>query len=182
MNLGELEILFDEDDIDFDAPTRDQLFTMYGIFLKDFHKTPLIHKEKKVTFNTNPSKHPLFKGKFQGFVHIVTRDNKHNDKRQYDRDRANRIHWVKPILENWQSPQISYFEQHNKDGELQYFYWLQTRSFIVILRELNPDLLLVTAYCVDDYQVTQFRRQLNEYRNKNYCAKKIPTRGRETQL
>ena len=166
MNFDELEILFDEDEMSIDGPTKGQLYQMYGIFLADFHKTTLLHKGKRVMFNNNPSKHPLFRGKFQGFVHLVTRDNKYNDRRQYDRDRANRIHWIKPILENWQSPQISYFEQNNKDGELQYFYWLQAHSFIVILRELNPDLLLVTAYCVDDYQVSQFRRQLNEYRNR----------------
>ena len=38
--------------------------------------------------------------------HLITRDNKYNDKRQYDRDRANRIHWVRPILENWQKEPI----------------------------------------------------------------------------
>lgn len=166
MNFDELEILFDEDEMSIDGPTEDQLFKMYGIFLNDFHKTILLHKGKRVIFNTNLSKHPLFRGKFQGFVHLVTRDNKYNDRRQYNRDRANRIHWIRPILENWESPQISYFEQYNKDGELQYFYWLQAHSYIVILRELNPDLLLVTAYCVDAYTKVQFRKQLNNYRNK----------------
>jgi hypothetical protein len=166
MNFDELEILFDEDEMSIDGPSKDQLYKMYGIFLTHFHKTPLQHRGKKVVFNTNSSKHPLFKGKVQGFVHLITRENKYNDKRQYDRDRANRMHWVKPILENWENPKVSYFEQHNKDGELQYFYWLQAHSFVVILRELNPDLLLVTAYCVDAYQVSQFRKQLSEFRKK----------------
>ncbi len=164
MYIEEFEILFD--DLDIDGPTFDQLYDMYGIFLDDFHKNTLIHKGKKVVFNKNPSKHPLFKGKFQGFVHVVTRDNKYNDKRQFDRDRANRMHWIKPILDNWQSPLVSYFERLNKDDEMQYFYWVQQLSFIVILRELNPDLLLVTSYCVDDYNIGQFRKYLNEYRNK----------------
>ncbi len=166
MNLDELEILFDEDELDFDGPTKDQLFTMYGIFLNDFHKTPLLHKGRNITFNKNVSKHPLFKGKYQGFVHLITRDSKYTDRRRYDRDRANRVHWVKHILDNWQNPEVSYFEEHNSDGDLQYFYWVQSLNFIIILREVTPNLLLVTSYCVDNYQITQFRKQLNAFRNK----------------
>lgn len=166
MLLDELEILFDESELDFDAPTKEQLFYMYGIFLNHFHKTPLIHKGKKVVFNTNLSRHPLFKGKFEGFVHVVTRKSQYTDRREYDRERANRVHWIKPILDNWQDPLVSYFERLNDDGKLQYFYWVQSLSFIVILREFAPDLLLVTSYCVDDFNITQFRRYLNEYRRR----------------
>jgi hypothetical protein len=166
MNLDDFEILFDEDELDFDRPSRDQLFRMYGIFLTDFHKTPLIHKGRNVTFNTNNSNHPLFKGKYEGFVHIVTRKSNYTKKRQYDRDRANRIHWIKPILNNWKNPLVSYFERVNDDGNLQYFYWVQPLNFLVILREVTPNLLLVTSYCIDNDNVKQFRKYLNEYRNK----------------
>ena len=165
MPLDELQILFDEEDLDIDAPSNDQLYTMYGNFLNDFHKTPLIHKGRRVIFNTSRSRHPLFRGKFEGFVHVVTRKSQYTDKRQYDRDRANRIHWIKPILDEWQNPLVSYFERVNDDGQLQYFYWVQTLSFLVILRELTPDLLLVTSYCIDNQNIGQFRKYLNEYRN-----------------
>lgn len=56
MSLDELEILFDEADLDFDAPTSNQLYIMYGHFLNHFHKTPLIHKGRRIVFNTNPGK------------------------------------------------------------------------------------------------------------------------------
>ncbi len=164
MALDELELLFDEDDLDFDAPTGDQLYIMYGHFLNDFHKSPLIHRGKKVIFNTNRSRHPLFKGKFEGFVHVVTRKSQYTEKRQYDRDRSNRVHWIKPILDDWQNPLVSYFERVNDDGLLQYFYWVQSLSFLIILRELNPDLLLVTSYCIDAHNIGQFRKYYNEYR------------------
>ncbi len=104
MPLDELEILFDEDDLDIDAPTNDQLYIIYGHFLDNFPKTPLIYKRRRVIFNTNRSRHPFFKGKFEGFVHVVTRKSQYTDKRQYDRDRANRVHWIKPILDIWESP------------------------------------------------------------------------------
>lgn len=104
MPLDELEILFDEDDLDIDAPTNDQLYIIYGHFLDNFPKTPLIYKRRRVIFNTNRSRHPFFKGKFEGFVHVVTRKSQYTDKRQYDRDRANRVHWIKPILDIRESP------------------------------------------------------------------------------
>ncbi len=166
MQLEDLEILFDEDDLDFDAPSKEQLYIMYGHFLNDFDKAPLIHRGKKVIFNTNISRHPLFKGKYEGFVHVITRKSDYTHKRQYDRDRANRIHWIKPILDNWQSHLVSYFERINNEGQTQYFYWVQSKKFLIILRELNPDLLLVTSYCIDDFNIGQFRKHLNEYRDR----------------
>lgn len=166
MEIEDFEILFNEEDLDFDGPSKSQLFTMYGIFLNDFHKSPLIHRGKKVVFNNDRTKHPLFKGKYQGFVHLVTRESKYTSRRQYDRDRANRIHWVRPILENWESSFVSYFEENNADGELQYFYWVQSLDFMIILREVSPDLLLVTAFCVDDYEKQNFSKKLKKYREK----------------
>ncbi|OMP74808.1 hypothetical protein [[Flexibacter] sp. ATCC 35208] len=166
MPLDELDLLFDETELSIDAPTAEQLYEMYGHFLHDFCHTPLIHRGKIVTVNRNLSHHPLFKRKFEGFVHVVTRKSGYTDKRQYDRDRANRIHWIKPILDNWDSPLVSYFERVGDDSALQYFYWVQTLQFVVILREVSPDLLLVTAYCVDKYNTEKFRKYLNEYRER----------------
>lgn len=166
MNIDDFELLFDEAEMDIHGLTNDQLFRIYGIFLNDFHKNPLILNGRRITFNTNKSRHPQFKGKYQGFVHLITRDNKYNDKRQYDRDRANRIHWVRLILENCQRPIVSYFEEYNSDAVKQYFYWVQPLDFIIILREVSTDLLLVTAYCVDNYNKTQYRNKLNNFRNR----------------
>jgi hypothetical protein len=50
--------------------------------------------------------------------------------------------------------------------KIQYFYWVQSLSFIVLLRELTPDLLLITAYCVDSLNIGQLRKRLNKYRSK----------------
>ena len=57
MSLDELEDLFDLDDLSIDAPTPEQLFTMYGIFLKDFVKTKITVLGKELTVNTSKSKH-----------------------------------------------------------------------------------------------------------------------------
>jgi hypothetical protein len=164
--IGELELLFDEDDLDYDCPTGDQLYSIYGIFLDHFHRSPLIHRERKIIFNTSKSRHPLFRGKFEGFVHVVTRKSQYTERREYDRDRANRIHWIKTILDNWESPRVTYFERRNDKNELQYFYWVQSLKFIVILREVHPDLLLVTAYCLDDFNTRQYKKYYEEFKGR----------------
>ncbi len=162
--MDELEILFETEDLHIDGPSEDQLYKIYGCFLDDFHKTPLVHRGKTVTFNKNRTRHPLFKGKFDGFVHIVTRKSNYKDRREFDKNRANRIHWIKPILNNWQNSEVSYFERINDKGVLQYYYWAQSLNFLVILKECTQNLLLMTAYCVDEYNISQYRKYLNEYR------------------
>ncbi len=171
MLIEDFELLFEEDELDIEGPTPDQLYKMYGHFLNDFHKTPLIHRGRKVVFNTKLSRHPQFRRKFEGFVHVITRKSNYTDKRQYDRYRANRIHWIKKILDNWENGLITYFERGEAE-ELQYFYWAQPLKFLVILRELTPDLLLVTSYCIDDHNIGQFRGYLEEYRQKKTPLRK----------
>jgi len=60
---------------------------------------------------------------------------------------------------------VSYFEEYNNNNELQYFYWVQNLEFIIILRVVSPNLLLVTSYCVDTDNVSYFRKKLNKYRD-----------------
>lgn len=37
-------------------------------------------------------------------------------KRDFDRERANKIHWVRPIIENVNDARIKYFERINGQG------------------------------------------------------------------
>ncbi len=41
-NLEDLEDLFDEDELDIENPTDEQLYEMYGIYLNDFVKNKKI--------------------------------------------------------------------------------------------------------------------------------------------
>jgi hypothetical protein len=164
MILEELEVLFD--DLDIEEPTPEQSFKMYGIFLNDFIKTPMMIDGRRLKVNENKSKHPLFKGKSKGFVHLVTRESKYSGKRNFDNQRANRIHWVKPILENASDNRIKYFERINDDNFNQRFYWFKEKNLIVILREIEPDVLLVTSFCVDDMEKRKYQGWYNEFKNR----------------
>lgn len=162
IELDDLDELFD--DLSFDEPTADQIFTMYGIFLKDFKNIPLTVKGKTLKINENRSFHPLFKNKAETFVHVITRKSDHNDKRYFDKHRANKIHWIRPVLENADDDRILCFERLNDKNENQHYFWFAEKEFIVILREIDPDVLLITAFCVDKHEGVKYKRWYDEHK------------------
>lgn len=73
--LSDLTELFD--DLLIDGPTPEQLYQMYGVFLKDIEKNPIYIKRKALTFDRTISKHPICRGKYVGFEHVITRESKY---------------------------------------------------------------------------------------------------------
>jgi hypothetical protein len=163
MSLAELEDLIDIADLRVDAPTPTQLYQMYGIFLNDFVTNKISIQGKELTVNISKSNHRDFKGKAETFVHIITRKNKYTGKREYDRYRANRIHWIRPILENCEDSRILRFERINDKGINQLYFWYKEQDFIVILREVKPSLLLVTSFCVDATEKNMYTSWYRQY-------------------
>jgi hypothetical protein len=161
IDLDELEDLFD--DLDFDGPNKQQLYDMYGIFLNDFSKNPVVINGKPLKYNSNRSKHPICPGKAQAFEHIITRESKYSGKRNFDFERANKIHWIRPILESAKDKRIKYFEEVNEEGENQLFYWYEEKMFAVIVREISPDYLLITAFSVDKEERFNFKKRYENY-------------------
>lgn len=161
MELDDLEDLFEV--LNIETPTPDQLYELYGIFLRDLVKNPLMIKGCAIRYNNTPSKHPLCKGKAQTFEHIITRESKFSKKRNFDCFRGNKIHWIRPIIENADSPRVKYFERTNNKGQNQYFYWLQEKSFIIIIRNIQPGYLLITSFCVDNNKIGMYKSWHQEY-------------------
>ena len=169
----ELEDLFE--DLDVDAPTKEQLYHIYGIYLKDFVHSELFFQGKKVIVNTDIVRNKqegYFLNKQKSFDHIVTRENKYSGKRQYDRDRANKIHWIKIIIKNYQNPLIKVFEKTDTRGDKNIFLWCEYKNYVVILREKQPDLFLVTGYCVDAIEQVRFKNEYRAYQNKKTPLRK----------
>jgi hypothetical protein len=163
-SLDDLEDLFE--DLSINGPEKAQMFIMYGHYLNDIVKKPLVIKGVTLTFNKNASKHPVCKGKHQCFEHIITRKSKHSGKRNFDKERANKIHWIRPIIENVSDSRIKYFEAINDDNENQQFYWYEEMNFVIILREITPDLLLITSFSVDKEERYSFKKKYKEYKEK----------------
>lgn len=162
--LGELDDLFEY--LSIDGSDNKQLYTLYGIFLRDFVKSPVIIKGIQLSYNNAISKHPVCKGKMIAFEHIITRGSKYKGIREFDCERANKVHWIKPIIENVNDPRIKYFEKVNDNGYNQQYYWYEEKGFIVIIRELKPDLMLITSFSVDNHEKITYKNWYNEYKRK----------------
>ena len=138
----------------------------YGVFLHDIVNNPVIINGIELTYNRNKSRHPICKGKMQAFEHIITRENKYKTKRDYDPERANKIHWIRPIVYNRSDPRIKYFERLIDKGYNQQYYWYEEKGFIVVIREYNPEYFLITAFSVDTLEKPKYKRYYDEYNTK----------------
>lgn len=161
--LDILENLFDY--IDIDGPTNEQMTTIYDVFKKDIINDPLIIKTKQVGYDKRKSIHPLFRNKPVGFEHICTRQSKHKSKRRrdFDPERTNRIHWIKPIIQCNENARVKYFEREHANGQNQQYYWLRQSQYVVIIREITVKLQLVTAFKVDKTEENRFKKWYAEY-------------------
>lgn len=167
MELEDLDDLFE--DLDINNPTKEQLYKMYGIYLDDFVHSTLYFEGRVVMVNNaivRDKRDGCFIRKQKTFDHIITRKNKYTGKRQYDRDRANKIHWVRTIIENSTNPMIKRFEQIDEEGKTAILLWYKDKDYVVILKEEKPDLLLVTGYCVDATERGRFNSEYEAYKNK----------------
>lgn len=147
--LDNLDLLFDDGDLGCELPTKEQLTIMFNIFKEDIISKPPIIKGVALTYNRDKSRHRDFRNLPEGFVHCITRESKYSGKRSFDKERAQKIHWIKPIIENVNNPKIKYFEAINDKGKNQLYFWFESKQFIVIIREKNPNLLLITTFHVD---------------------------------
>ncbi len=163
-DLDSLEDLYD--DLSIDGPTPDQLYCLYGVFLNEIVKNPILIKGVELQFNRDKSKHPVCKNKMKAFEHIITRESKYKGKRDFDPERANKIHWIKPVIENANSPRVLYFERINDEGYNQQFYWYEEKNFMVIVREKTPNLFLITCFKTDIDEKLKFRGWYNEFNSK----------------
>ncbi|WP_439182517.1 hypothetical protein [Carboxylicivirga taeanensis] len=160
----------------FDSLTQDEedkLDELHAVFQNHFIDNTFEIDGKKLVVKRhiyNPRKDGLpahFSRYFEKFVHIVTRTEnlRRGKKRSFRADRANRIHWIKPILENRNDERISCFKFQESDDTIREYFWYKAKKYMVILEEVLPDYFLITGFCVDD-------KNLNYYLNKerNQCA------------
>jgi len=159
--LDLIEDLFEY--LDIDAPSPDQMHQLYSVFKKDMIDEPIYINEVRVNYDKRKSKHPLFKGKPVGFEHICTRESKHSGKRNFDRERANKIHWIKPVIHYKDNVRIKCFERLHANGQNQQYYWLHEKDYVVIIREIAQGLQLITAFKVDGIEKNRFQRWYGEY-------------------
>ncbi len=160
LSLEELEPYFD--DLDFE-PEKGKVDALFEIFKLDFVDEPFELKGIQVSVKTSLSTHngfpDFFKDYFHIFVHCISTFNVYTNRRRYDHERANRVHWIKPILCNHQDPRIKYYQFMESNRKVRDYYWYAEKSYVVIVEKITEIYWLVTGYCVDDEKKHRKRYQ-----------------------
>ena len=99
--------------LNLDGIWEERLTELYEIFVRDFIQNPCYYEKNKIVFDKNKS---INGKKEDGFWHLIT----HEDEiigRIPEYKRAKRLHWIRPIIENYNNPNIvnfDYSEGNNK--------------------------------------------------------------------
>lgn len=107
-----------------------------------------------------------FDGLLEKFVHIITRDAKANKRkisktvREFRSERAVRVHWIKPILENASDKRITRFRYIENSGRKREYFWYRSKEYMVIVEYVHPDYALITGFCVDQSNQAYYMRKL----------------------
>jgi len=162
MDLDDLDDLIFGLGID---PTPEELNELYERFEIDFRQEPLHLLGLQIKVIEHHSTIEEFQGYPETFVHLITRKSK-SGHRVFDRLRANRIHWIRVILENREDERILYFQHREAKGSLRDYYWYEERNFMVVMEQITPNYLIITCFVIDSDRNQQFyKKRYNEFKS-----------------
>ncbi|HHF4137833.1 TPA: RlfB protein [Haemophilus influenzae] len=156
---------------------------LYSIFYSDFVENKTYLAEK---IYIDPKSHDLEGNKEKVFWHLTSRENKEayweqgvkrfrSLGRYLDFRRAERIHWVKEILENHSHEKIKlfYHRESNKKRDIRLYLWAYKDDFVVILQKLGKfSSFLVTSFYTDHQgKRDDYQKRYEKYRNGDETLK-----------
>lgn len=119
------------------------------IYISSTVQPQMLFNNLPVTVNSRTNLKPPYE---DGFWHLISYEDSNNN-RCFDHDRAPKLTWVRPMIENSAHPELLVwrFEEGNKG--IRVYIWHRVGKYIVILQEkLNqktPQYFLVTSFHVD---------------------------------
>ena len=132
---------------------------LYVYFKQDFIDSKLNYRGNELRLK----RHPLRDDKECTFYHITT-DGKDEDNRQLDILRAERLRWIKPIIESSDKKLKIWENTRRKENNILIF--LEQENFLVIIRKRKDYLLFWTAYYVSQSYKKDLLKEHNEYHKK----------------
>ena len=162
MDLLDLEPLFAHLGVE---PTAAQRNAIFDAFKRDFIDRALVIDGLRVKIILKNSSVEGFESFPETLAHLITRKSA-GGKRVFDPHRANKIHWIRPILENKDSEDICYFVYIEDDGAVRDYYWFKEGRFIVIMEKVTPSYLIITSFNVDAENERHYTRRYDAYRRR----------------
>ena len=145
--------------IKFEGDWNDFIARAYLVFKKDFiESSPRIHGVYVSVNRTKNDGSPME----EGFWHLVTREDKKLKERLPDFPRAERVSWVRPIVENYSAIEIERWRYLEGSGQVRHYLYVRAADYLVILEERPKSYFLVTGFYVD-----------SDWKRRDLEAKKI---------
>lgn len=151
-----------------DIPLNDSTYDfLYHFFVRDFIKTRTCLNG---VIYINPRSNIKEDGKEKVFWHLVTSDQYINGEKQrlLDTFRAERLHWVKLMIDQFTHESIKMFYYIEENNKIRLYLWAYEKDFVVILQKLgNKDAYLVTSFCIKYAKKrADFKKRHEDYMNK----------------
>jgi hypothetical protein len=145
--------------------------SVYEIFERDFKRTKPVFGTLPVKFDSR-----IENGKEAGFWHIVQKEDFQAKERLPDIRRCEHIPWPKPIIEHSSDKAITIWKNdrktnRNNSRQIRVLIWLEDFDYLIILRERSTEMILITAYCVEQ---ESYREKLRQEREDFYKMQKPP--------
>jgi hypothetical protein len=91
------------------------------------------------------------------FVKIITRGKKGH--RIFDKKRANKIHWIKEVLEQKESDDVLVFDFLEASKRVRRYFWFKEGDFLVIMEIITPNFVIVSCFHIDDDRNRKFYQE-----------------------
>jgi hypothetical protein len=156
---------------------------LYSYFKNDFIENELFLTDTTISLPITVKPHIVCSCPFSNenkperFWHLITKK-EHNkrkqnnpcsdtieSKRTFCQDRAKRIHWIKYMIENWQTDGKikSFYQKNGRDCRL--IIWHMQLDFLVIIKKLDSSMsrFLVTSFIVYGNKKNRYKKELRNY-------------------
>lgn len=141
--MHELEFLPEPLSYDGDWPRFVE--ELYKIFQRDF----MLSQPRLENMLVCIDNRKIDDSREEGFWHLVTRQDKQASERFPEIPRAERLPWIRPLIENYQNKNVTYWRYLEGNRKVRHYIWAKAVDFAVILAQEKVRLFVVTAFCVD---------------------------------
>jgi len=168
MTISKLKPFFNEVELDHSF-NKEQVDELYEKFKEDFVYNAFEVGGKKIRIIHQKSRIKQYADYSETYTHIISRKSHIAGARIYEADRANRVHWIKPILLEKPCKDIFYYRWKDDDGVCKHHYWYYDKDFMVVTKDITPDLQIVTSFCVDQEEKVKFYERYKDYSGGKDC-------------
>lgn len=120
---------------------------LYSVFLNDLIKNQPLFNGLRV----GARKHPEHNGKHEGFYHLTSKDYQLTgyENRIFDPRRSERLHWIKPIIENHKCNDVCCNKIKIWKEKKRIHILFEDEYYAIVLDERKGYYVVVTAYYID---------------------------------